>query len=264
MGLGVPRPDPLRARPGEISVAWLLLGHLCQDLGVLRKPREAGATELGGSVPFHLHIGLRLKTKLSDFRTFHSGKNNCTWGKTRRHFSKSSSRFHNVPKASGVDRFGSPRTDGTDPARLAACGPRTLAQQTLGTEEVMRDVPQGHLRLASLSADSKTIPSIHRAKMPQGSNAGRGGDGGGTRVSAWSRSGHSVDPHHHLTGMVPHSQMGTEAQSGANHPFLGTGAPGSLAASWVRDGVWSMEASRTAQPPARWSPSRPGRQEMDG
>lgn len=74
-------PDPLCARPQEILVAWLLLGHFCQDLGVLRRPREASATELGGSVPFHLPIGLRLKTKLSDFRTFHSGKNNCTWGK---------------------------------------------------------------------------------------------------------------------------------------------------------------------------------------
>lgn len=172
MGLGVPRPDPLCARPREISVAWLLLGHLCQDLGVLRKPRETGATERGGSVPFHLHIGLRLKTKLSDFRTFHSGKNNCTWGKTRRHFSKSSSRFNNVPKASGVDRFGLPCTDSPDPARLAAYSPRALAHQTLGTEEVMRDMPQGHLHLAPLSADSKTIPSIHRAKMPQGRQCG--------------------------------------------------------------------------------------------
>lgn len=89
-------------------VARLLLGHLCQDLGVLRGPHGAGATEPGGSVPFPLHIGLRLKTKLSDFRTFHSGKNNCTWGKTRRHFSKSSSRFNNVPKASGVDRLSLP------------------------------------------------------------------------------------------------------------------------------------------------------------
>lgn len=63
------------------SVPRPLLGHLCQDLGVLRRPREAGAAELGGSVLFRLHIGLRLKTKLSDFRTFHSSKNNCTWGK---------------------------------------------------------------------------------------------------------------------------------------------------------------------------------------
>lgn len=68
-------PHPRTSVPGP------LLGHLCQDLGVLRRPREAGAAELGGSVPFRLHIGLRLKTKLSDFRTFHSSKNNCTWGK---------------------------------------------------------------------------------------------------------------------------------------------------------------------------------------
>lgn len=70
------------------GMAWLL-GHLCQDRGVLRKPHKTGATELGGTVPFRLHIGLRLKTQLSDFRTFHSSKNNCTWGKhadtSRRH-----------------------------------------------------------------------------------------------------------------------------------------------------------------------------------
>lgn len=105
MGLGAPRPDPLCARPRGTPAAWLLLGHPCQDPGVLRKPREAGATERGGSVPSHLHIGLRLKTKLSDFRTFHSGKNNRTWGKTCRHFSKSSRRFNDVPKAPGVDRL---------------------------------------------------------------------------------------------------------------------------------------------------------------
>lgn len=80
-GLGAPRPDPLCAPPWETLVTWLIPAHLCRDRGVLRGPREAGATELGGSVPFCLHIGLRLKTKLSDFRTFHSGKNNCTWGK---------------------------------------------------------------------------------------------------------------------------------------------------------------------------------------
>lgn len=78
---GAPWPSSLRTPPLETLVPWLLLGHLCQDLGVLRRPREAGATELGGSVPFRLPIGLRLKTKLSDFRTFHSSKNNCTWGK---------------------------------------------------------------------------------------------------------------------------------------------------------------------------------------
>lgn len=110
--------------PRGISVAWLLLGHLCQDPGVLRKPREAGATELGGSVPFHPHIGLRLKTKLSDFRTFHSSKNNCTWGKTCRHFSKSSSRFNKVPKASGVDRL----RFATHQRRLP-CQPRLLRPQ---------------------------------------------------------------------------------------------------------------------------------------
>ena len=122
MGPCAPRPDPLCARPGESLAAWLL-GHPCQALGVLRKPREAGATGPGGSVPLRLHIGLRLKTKLSDFRTFHSSKNNCTWGKTRRHFSKSSSRFNNVPKASGIDRFGSPRTNCAYPARLVSRTP---------------------------------------------------------------------------------------------------------------------------------------------
>lgn len=81
VGLEAPRPDPLCAHTWETSVTWRPLAHLCQDQGVLRGPQEASATELGGSVPFCLHIGLRLKTKLSDFRTFHSGKNNYTWGK---------------------------------------------------------------------------------------------------------------------------------------------------------------------------------------
>lgn len=76
-----PRPDPLCSHPWESSATWLLPAHLCRDQGVLRGPREAGATELGGSAPFCLHVRLRLKTKLSDFRTFHSGKNNYTWGK---------------------------------------------------------------------------------------------------------------------------------------------------------------------------------------
>lgn len=76
-------PDPLCTHPWEILFARLLRGHFCPDLGVLRRP-----TELGGSVPFHLPIGLRLETKLSDFRTFHSGKNNCTWGKNTQTFLK--------------------------------------------------------------------------------------------------------------------------------------------------------------------------------
>lgn len=61
---------------------WLP-GHFCQDLGVLRETLRSSATELGGSVPFPSSHRAKTQTKLSDFRTFHSGKNNCTLGNTQ-------------------------------------------------------------------------------------------------------------------------------------------------------------------------------------
>lgn len=155
-------PHPRTSVPGP------LLGHLCQDLGVLRRPREAGAAELGGSVPFCLHIGLRLKTKLSDFRTFHSSKNNCTWGKnTCRHFSKSSSRFHHVPKASGIDRFGLPRTKCAYP-----CQPHLprLPKFFCAKAVVQKRRHTGRHRAALARpyyvTGSKTLPRTHRSHMP--------------------------------------------------------------------------------------------------
>lgn len=184
-------------------VAWLL-GHLCQDLGVLRKPRKAGATELGGSVPSHLHIGLRLKTKLSDFRTFHSGKNNCTWGKTCRHFSKSSSRFNNVPKASGIDRFGLPRTNCTYPASLISCGPKVLVHQNLGTEETMREMLQGHLCLALLYHTQNLQDKDGKSEAME-AETGRRKATVGEGLVMFRALAVSQDAHNCLTGKAPSS-----------------------------------------------------------
>lgn len=188
MGLGAPRPDPLCAHPRGISVAWLLLGHLCQDPGVLRKPREAGATELGGSVPFHPHIGLRLKTKLSDFRTFHSSKNNCTWGKTCRHFSKSSSRFNKVPKASGVDRL----RFATHQRRLP-CQPRLLRpQDARAPKPHHRRGDEGHtaeppsLDPTECPPRTRTLSSLGKDAEPRQRRQGR------QWTSPWPCSGRSL------------------------------------------------------------------------
>lgn len=223
MGLGAPGPDPLCVRRRGLSVAWLLLGHLCQDPGVLREPREAGATELGGCVPFHLHIGLRLKTKLSDFRTFHSSKNNCTWGKTCRHFSESSSRFNKVPKLLALTGLRSPHTNSASPAGPVPRGPETRGPRNPATEEATRGTRRSHRNPYPKLPGRGRRTEVAEAETGRASVRGRGP---GRALGARGSPPHRGSPQPPRREGAPSPQVGTEVQRGARHPFLGPHSPG--------------------------------------